>query len=204
MPIAPAPPFQYALRGAAVADDPITAQNHEQRDRDLEDFLSRLASFVSYTPGGSVATAYGARIRRSIDGSVATGFTALTPVAHTTVMEEVNLGTTFLNAGDIVIPAGLAGRYVINAFVNWEATTCTNCILGIIVNGTLIARDAPANGAVAFLQQHISCVATLAVGDRVRSGVAHASGANRTIRAIAAAGGVDAVVPVLEAWRIGA
>jgi hypothetical protein len=37
-----AQPFQYALRGDTITDDPLVAQAVDQRDRDLEDFLSQL------------------------------------------------------------------------------------------------------------------------------------------------------------------
>lgn len=53
MPIAPAPAFQYAVRGNALTADPVEEQAHDQRDRDLEDFLSQLAQWVGYAPGGT-------------------------------------------------------------------------------------------------------------------------------------------------------
>jgi hypothetical protein len=37
-----AQPFQYALRGDTITDDPVVAQAVDQRDRDLEDFLAGL------------------------------------------------------------------------------------------------------------------------------------------------------------------
>lgn len=51
-------PFQYALRGANVLNDPISAQDVSQRDRDLEDYLNALSQWVGYVPGGAGGGAY--------------------------------------------------------------------------------------------------------------------------------------------------
>jgi hypothetical protein len=108
-------PFQYALRGNAIADDPIEAEAHEQRDRDLEDFLSQISRFIGYVPGGSAVGVANFWISR-LTFNTAIG-TAATQLPIDTAAGAA--GFT-LSGGQVV--CGVAGRYRASALLTINST----------------------------------------------------------------------------------
>lgn len=126
MPVAPAPPFQYALRGAAVAGDPTTVQAHEQRDRDLEDFLSQLAQWVGFVPpsGGGGGLGY---LTSWLGCSI--GQKALTanntPENINTLQAPYGSSGFHLSAANSRIMCDVAGRYRVSCYLSGQSSGST-------------------------------------------------------------------------------
>jgi hypothetical protein len=168
MPVAPAPPFQFALRGPNVADDPIQAQAISQRDRDVEDFLSQLAQFTGWYPGapagaGRAQYYWSSRLTNTNMGAAE----VFVPVAA-----AYSAAGFTLQGGSVVCQQ--AGKYMVTCVMS-----CNNSVAG----STFWNRIAQWRGATQIVQwsnyglaavsgypySHVTAVALLdmAVGDGI-------------------------------------
>lgn len=113
--------------------------------------------------------------------------------------------STVTNTSRITIPAGMAGVYSAFAYCRWDGVnTVTNPMVIITLNGTAVNRS-QVLGTTTFTPTSVAWTGYCAVGDYLEMRVYHATGANRNVEYVSAAGAnnVDPRSPVLGAFRLG-
>jgi len=87
--------------------------------------------------------------------------------------------STSVNTSRITIPAGLSGKYLVNAFGEWDNNASGYRGLNFFLNGTRIRNNYLTPSAI-FPTQQFSCVLNLAAGDYIEVYVSQDSGSSRT------------------------
>jgi len=87
--------------------------------------------------------------------------------------------STSVNTSRITIPAGLGGKYLVNAFGEWDNNASGYRGLNFYLNGTRI-RNHYLTASAIFPTQQLSCVLNLAAGDYIEVYVSQDSGSSRT------------------------
>lgn len=108
--------------------------------------------------------------------------------------------STSTNTPRITIPTGLAGVYVVSAYVRWESTTVTGPYLLIQKNGNAVARAL--SPSAAYVSQNVTWVGYLAASDYVTVAVYHSSGVNKNVDYLTASA-LDPLSPQFSAFRLG-
>ena len=164
-------PFEYPFRWKDLAErfgvDEATISYLEQRDRDLEDFLSKPPRVGS------------SFMRRSVNQSVPTAGSAAYPVGYTRVdfdtIEMDDLGG--VDASTDTFTATVAGAYLVTANISWAPNVTGNRVLIVGLNAAvLVSTSSAALGGGYTTNQNAVTMVDLAVGDQIVLDVLQNSG----------------------------
>lgn len=159
-------PWQYRIRMPDVLYQPQQEQaaSHEDRDRELEDYLAEQNDRTT-----ALETRVGVRATRG----TAQAFSAstLTDVTYTGETEDTDDFFT-ATSSTITVPTGKGGLYIITFVVSLSVSPSLS--LYLYVNGSVIGQGAGSNAGTGVL----TMVQALAAGDTVKSAIFGSSGGN--------------------------